>query len=149
VDQFRRGHVQAAPLQDIELDRHVLQVKLRFLHAGAGFDLADAPAVFIQAFQNVHADADTVVLEGRLENGGHGRVGHQFPRSGNCLLVPPRRIFDLYTPGKQIVSPSADPGSDLNHGARFRGAEGKGIVNVEPKFLVAAQPRQELGFRKM
>lgn len=103
------------------------------LHPGAALYLAQAPASVTQAFEYVDADADAVMLERRLEDGGHGRIRHQGSGPVCRFGMPPPLLCDRHARGKQQLRLAADLETYVRRGSGSGSVTGRRLVHQQPQ----------------
>ena len=90
MQKLDRGNRDARAPKHVGLQRDVVEVVI--LQAAAALHLTQAPGAGREAFHHVHPDADAVVLESRLEDGGNARIVHQGGRAGDRFRMLPRLL---------------------------------------------------------
>lgn len=92
MEKLDRRDSDAGSFENEGLEGDIVVIVI--LGTAAALHLAQSPCPMREAFEHVHPDADAVVLEGRLENGGDTLVDHQSRRPGDSLRMPPGRLVD-------------------------------------------------------
>ena len=92
MEKLDRRDSDTGPFENEGLEGNVVVVVI--LRTAAALHLAQSPCPMREAFEHVHPDADVIVLEGGLENGGNMLIAHQGRRPGNSLRMPPGRLVD-------------------------------------------------------
>ena len=111
------------------------------LQAAAALHLTQSPGAGREALQHIHPDADVLVFEGGLEDGGHTRIAHERGRAGDGLRVLPRLFLDPRASGKQQVGLLADFLPDIHRGAWSGFLVGQRLVNEQPQAPWTLQAR--------
>jgi hypothetical protein len=116
VHERRRGHVEPASAQHVQLDRQV--VEMGVLHPGRHLDLAQPPAAARQSLEHVDAHPNAVGGKACLEDRRDTRIGQQRLRAPAGLLVGPGFGVDRHASGKQVPRQDADVAPEIEQRPR-------------------------------
>ena len=92
MEKLDRRDSDARPFENEGLEGNIVEIVI--LRTAAALHLAQSPCPVSEAFEHVHPDADVIVFESGLENGGNTLIDHQGGRPGDSLRMPPGLLVD-------------------------------------------------------